>query len=322
VVDITNTNAGATYSDDTPTGEFTRGEVDEDNSPTLLQPTMQGQYQTGAAADELLLADIESQSAPVTIVDAGERSHFTRVDPTRAQEQSSQKSGVIASIFIAAGFLAVVAGIFAFTNYMNRAATAEELLEHIQQARIDPGSDWAQAHTEMEDFLQRFSDHDQYEEIKALHDELAAGRDLQTYIDKLSKDRENLSVVELQLLSALNTASADPPAGVVQLESFIATYDSFTSDKDSVRCVDFAQIQLKHFQLEAIQADQQTTRLKAQYIDEIHRIVAAANELAQSDHEQALNMLRHAKSLFSQYEFLTHELQPIDDALEKLSVKR
>jgi serine/threonine protein kinase len=322
VVDITNTNAGATYSDDTPTGEFTRGEVDEDNSPTLLQPTMQGQYQTGAAADELLLADIESQSAPVTIVDAGERSHFTRVDPTRAQEQSSQKSGVIASIFIAAGFLVVVAGIFAFTNYMNRAATAEELLEHIQQARIDPGSDWAQAHTEMEDFIQRFSDHDQYEEIKALHDELAAGRDLQKYIDKLSKDRENLSVVELQLLSALNTASDDPPAGVVQLESFIATYDSFTSDKDSVRCVDFAQIQLKHFQLEAIQADQQTTRLKAQYIDEIHRIVTAANELAQSDHEQALNMLRHAKSLFSQYEFLAHELQPIDDALEKLNVKR
>ena len=210
VVDVTDTNAGATYSDNAPTGEFTRGEIDEDNSPTLLRPTLQGAYQTGAVSDELSLADIESESAEVTSVDDGVHSHFTRVDPTHAQDQSSQKRGVIASILIAVGFLAVIGGIFAFTNYMNRPATAEELLEHILRARIDPGSDWAQAHEEMEDFIGRFPDHDQYEEIKQLHDVLASERDLQKYIDKLSMVTESLSVVELQLLSALNTATDDP----------------------------------------------------------------------------------------------------------------
>ena len=319
VVDVTDTNAGATYSDNAPTGEFTRGEIDEDNSPTLLRPTLQGAYQTGAVSDELSLADIESESAEVTSVDDGVHSHFTRVDPTHAQDQSSQKRGVIASILIAVGFLAVIGGIFAFTNYMNRPATAEELLEHILRARIDPGSDWAQAHEEMEDFIGRFPDHDQYEEIKQLHDVLASERDLQKYIDKLSMVTESLSVVELQLLSALNTATDDPQARVVQLKSFIATYDAFISDKDAVRCVDFAKIQLKHFQQEAIQVDQQTTRLRAKYRDEIKRIVAAAAELANADHERALNMLHSAKALFSQHEFLNAELQLIDDAIEKLT---
>jgi hypothetical protein len=226
---------------------------------------------------------------------------------------------VIASILIALGFLAAIGGIFAFTNYMNRAATADELLEHILRARIDPGSDWAQAHEEMEDFIGRFPDHDQYEEIKQLHDVLASERDLQKYIDKLSMATESLSVVELQLLSALNTATDDPQTSVVQLESFIATYDAFISDKDAVRCVNFAKIQLKHFQLEAIQVDQKTTRLRAKYRDEIKRIVAAASELANADHERALNMLHSAKALFSQHEFLNAELQLIDDAIEKLT---
>jgi serine/threonine protein kinase len=318
VVDITNTNAGATYTDDTPTGEFTRNEIDEDNSPTLLHPTMQGPFQTGTASDELSLAEGDSESAPVTTVDGGDHSHFTRVDPTRAQEQSSQKSGVIASILIAVGFLAVVGGIFAFTNYMNRPATAEELLEHIQRARIDPGSDWIQAHEQIEDFIGRFPDHAQHEEIKQLHDELAAERDLQKYISKLSKDTESLSVVEIQLLSALNTATDNPHAGVAQLASFIATYDAFISDKDAVRCIDFAQIQLKHFQLVAIQGDQETTRLKTSYSDEIKRIVAAAKELANSDHQRALNMLHNAKALFSHHEFLHDRLHPIDAAIDKL----
>jgi serine/threonine protein kinase len=318
VIDITNTNAGATYSDNTPTGEFTRGEVDEDNSPTLLHPTMQEPHPTGAASDELSLADIDSDTAQVTTVDDGVQSHFTRVDPTHAQEQLSQKNGVIASILIAIGFLVVVGGIFAFTNYMNRAATAEELLEHILQARINPGSDWVQAHEEMEDFILRFPEHSQYEEIKKLHDELAAARDLQKYIDTLSKDTASTSVVKLQLLSALKTAIDNPQAGIVQLESFITIYDTFISDKDTVRCVDFAQIQLKHFQLEAIQADQKKTQLKASYRDEIYRIIAAATELANSDHEQALNMLHNAKVLFSQHKFLHDELHPIDDAIKKL----
>jgi transcriptional regulator of heat shock response len=130
---------------------------------------------------------------------------------------------------------------------------------------------------------------------------------------------ESLSVVELQLLSALNTATDDPQTSVVQLESFIATYDTFISDKDAVRCVDFAKIQLKNFQLEAIQVDQKTTRLRAKYRDEIKRIVAAASELANADHERALNMLHSAKALFSQHEFLNAELQLIDDAIEKLT---
>ena len=318
-IDITNTNAEATYSDNAPTGEFTRGEIDEDNSPTLLHPTLQGGYQTGAAADDFSLADIESDTAPATTVDSENQSHFTRVDPTRAEEQNSQKRGVTASILIAVGFLAVIGGIFAFTNYMNRPATADELLEHIMQARIDPGSDWAQAHVEMEEFIGRFPDHDQYEEIKTLHDVLASERGLQKYIYKLSNATESSSVVELQLLAALKIADDDPQAGVAQLESFIATYDAFTSDKDAVRCVDFAKIQLKHFHLEATQVDQQTTRLRTIYRDEIKRIVAAATELANSDHQQALTMLQSAKALFSQHEFLIDELQPLNDAIDKLS---
>jgi serine/threonine protein kinase len=316
VVDIT--NAGATSSGDAPTGEFTRSEIDEDNSPTLLHPTMLEPHQTGELPDELSPVDVDSKSAPVTTVDGGDHSHFTRVDPTHAQEQSSQKSGVIASILIAVGFLAVVGCIFAFTNYINRAATAEEVLEHIQRARIEPGSDWIQAHEEIEDFIARFPDHDQYEEIKQLYDELTADRNLQKYISKISKDTELLSVVELQLLSALNTATEDPQAGVVQLTSFIATYDTFISDKDAVRCIDFAQIQLKHFQSVAVQADQETTRLQANYSDEIKRIVAAAMELANSDHKRALNMLQNAKTLFSHHQFLHDQLHPIDIAIEKL----
>jgi serine/threonine protein kinase len=316
VVDIT--NAGATSSGDAPTGEFTRSEIDEDNSPTLLHPTMLEPHQTGELLDELSPVDVDSKSAPVTTVDGGDHSHFTRVDPTHAQEQSSQKSGVIASILIAVGFLAVVGCIFAFTNYINRAATAEEVLEHIQRARIEPGSDWIQAHEEIEDFIARFPDHDQYEEIKQLYDELTADRNLQKYISKISKDTELLSVVELQLLSALNTATEDPQAGVVQLTSFIATYDTFISDKDAVRCIDFAQIQLKHFQSVAVQADQETTRLQANYSDEIKRIVAAAMELANSDHKRALNMLQNAKTLFSHHQFLHDQLHPIDIAIEKL----
>ena len=316
VVDIT--NAGATSSGDAPTGEFTRSEIDEDNSPTLLHPTMLEPHQTGELLDELSPVDVDSKSAPVTTVGGGDHSHFTRVDPTHAQEQSSQKSGVIASILIAVGFLAVVGCIFAFTNYINRAATAEEVLEHIQRARIEPGSDWIQAHEEIEDFIARFPDHDQYEEIKQLYDELTADRNLQKYISKISKDTELLSVVELQLLSALNTATEDPQAGVVQLTSFIATYDTFISDKDAVRCIDFAQIQLKHFQSVAVQADQETTRLQANYSDEIKRIVAAAMELANSDHKRALNMLQNAKTLFSHHQFLHDQLHPIDIAIEKL----
>jgi serine/threonine protein kinase len=316
VVDIT--NAGATSSGDAPTGEFTRSEIDEDNSPTLLHPTMLEPHQTGELPDELSPVDVDSKSAPVTTVGGGDHSHFTRVDPTHAQEQSSQKSGVIASILIAVGFLAVVGCIFAFTNYINRAATAEEVLEHIQRARIEPGSDWIQAHEEIEDFIARFPDHDQYEEIKQLYDELTADRNLQKYISKISKDTELLSVVELQLLSALNTATEDPQAGVVQLTSFIATYDTFISDKDAVRCIDFAQIQLKHFQSVAVQADQETTRLQANYSDEIKRIVAAAMELANSDHKRALNMLQNAKTLFSHHQFLHDQLHPIDIAIEKL----
>ncbi|MBT4694101.1 MAG: serine/threonine protein kinase [Planctomycetaceae bacterium] len=322
LVDISNTNAGITCDDNAPTGEFTRGEIDEDNSPTLLHPTLKGPYQTGAAPDDLSLADIQSEDVPTTTVDPDSHNHFTRVDPTHAQEQDSQKRGVIASILIAIGFLAVIGGIFAFTNYINRAATADELLEHILQARINPGSDWAQAHTEMEEFIRRFPDHDQYEEIKQLHDVLAAERYLQKYIDRLSRDTGALSVVELQLLSVLNTASDDPQAGVVTLETFIATYDVFKADKDAVRCVDFAKLQLKHFQLESIEMDQMTTRLRANYRDEINRIVTAAVELANSDHPQAINMLHNAKALFSQQEFLLDELQLIEDAIEKLNGMR
>ena len=55
VVDITNTNAGATYTDDTPTGEFTRNEIDEDNSPTLLHPTMQVTVMNLSSVTHLLL---------------------------------------------------------------------------------------------------------------------------------------------------------------------------------------------------------------------------------------------------------------------------
>ena len=318
VIDIFDADAGATYNDNAPTGEYTQGEIDEDNSPTLLHPTLQGPYGTGVTADDLRVAEIESES-PATTVDSENQSHFTRVDPTRAEEQNSQKRGVTASILIAVGFLAVIGGIFAFTNYMNRPATADELLEHIMQAKIKPGSDWAQAHEEMKEFIRRFPNHDQYEQIKTLHDVLASERGLQKYVDKLSQDTESLSVVELQLLAALKTAADAPQTGVAQLESFIATYDAFTDDKDAVRCVDFAKIQLEHFQLEATQVDHQTTRLRTIYRDEINRIVAAATELADSDHQRALSMLQSAKALFSQHEFLIDELQPLNDAIDKLS---
>lgn len=319
VIDISDTNAGATHSDNAPTGEFTRGEVDEDNSPTLLHPTLQDSYQNGATPDDLSNADIKSDSAPATTVESHNQSHFTRVDPTRTEEQNNQKRGVTASIMIAVGFLAAIGGIFVFTNYMNRPATADELLKHIMQARINPGSDWAQAHVEMEEFIERFPNHKQHEQIKKQHDALASERALQKYIDTLSKDTQSLSVVELQLLAALKTATEAPQVGVKQLESFIATYATFANDKDAVRCVEFAKLQLQHFQLEATQVDQQTTLLRSMYRDEINRIVAAATQLAESDHPQALIMLQNAKALFSQREFLSDELQPLKDAIDKLS---
>ena len=64
--------------------------------------------------------------------------------------------------------------------------------------------------------------------------------------------------------------------------------------------------------------DQQTTRLRENYRDEIKRIVAAATELANSDQQQALNMLHSAKAMFSQHKFLNDELHPIDDAIKQL----
>ena len=113
---------------------------------------------------------------------------------------------MVASVLIALGFLVTIGGIFGFTWWMNRPPTAEELLDHIREARIEPGSDWVQANVEMKDFIQRFPNHQQYEHIKSLHDELAAQRNLQKYIDKLSDQTDSLDVVELQLLDILTLA--------------------------------------------------------------------------------------------------------------------
>ena len=319
VVGVANNNAEITSSNDDPTGEFTRGEFADDNSPTLLHPTRQGSYQTEAAPNDLSEADVQAKSAPTTTVDGDIHSHFTRVDPTRTQEKNSQKRGVFASILVAMGFLAVFGGIFAFANHINRAATAEELLEHIFQAKIEPGSDWGQTHTEMREFVERFPNHDKHDEIQQLYDALSTERDLQKYIDKLSRKTETLSVVELQLLTILHTATDDPQAGVVQLETFIATYDAFKSDNKSVDCVNFAKSQLKQFKLEANQADQKATQLEKNYRDEINRIVATALQLAPAREQEALHMLRSAKALFSQHNFLNDDLHVIDDAIEQLT---
>jgi hypothetical protein len=125
--------------------------------------------------------------------------------------------------------------------------------------------------------------------------------------------------VELQLLTILHTATDDPQAGVVQLETFIATYDAFKSDNNSVDCVNFAKSQIKQFKLKANQADQKATQLEKNYRDEINRIVATALQLAPAREQEALHMLRSAKALFSQHNFLNDDLHVIDDAIEQLT---
>ena len=316
---VGNSSAQETYSDDSPTGEFTKNRMDQDDSPTLLQPTVQGAYETGedAEKDESSSTDPMPEEEQATTVEEGPRSHFTRVDPSHA-EQANNKNGVVASVLIALGFLVTIGVIFGFTRWMNRPSTAEELLSHIQQARIEPGSDWIQANEEMKDFIQRFPDHDQYEYIKSLHDELAAERNLQKYIDQLSDKTDSLDVVELQLLDILTLAQQDPKQGVVLLEAFITAYESFTADTKSVRCVDYAKTQFPHFKLTATQAEQEQTRRRAKYLAEIDRLIANAATLAKTNRDQAIRMLQNAQILFQQQEFLEDVLPKLNRAIEEI----
>jgi hypothetical protein len=143
---------------------------------------------------------------------------------------------------------AAVALIVAVVTYFSLPASAESLYEEIMSvARDGETADLIKVESEIDQFLDRFPEHENTAEVRELREELDLYRLQRRYERRarLRKRREDLGPVEGVYVEATRLALSDPPAAADQLQAIIDVYGGAELSEDDQQCLELARDQLR-----------------------------------------------------------------------------
>ena len=169
----------------------------------------------------------EQQLSPAT----KKSTHYTTIGPDRLKTNNVSPSGIVPSLLVIAGLVISIGTLLAFTNWYNQPRSADELLELIEDAKLTPGSDWGQASKEMQEFLDRFPEHQQFSAVQDYYNSLKGQRDEQQFLKSLNNDLDLLPIAKITLSQILKSDTSSPREKITQLNHFITLYAARKDDE-------------------------------------------------------------------------------------------
>ncbi len=187
----------------------------------------------------------QSQETPDT-----QSTHFTTFD-----EEARQRAALMTApddtppLWLKIGpLLVAVVLIVAAIWYFSRPATAESLYKKIMLVADDgETAELIKVESEIDQYIERFPDTQQHDEVRQLRDELNKYR-LQKRYERQARSHskpEDHGPVEHAYINATRLATTDPLAAVHQLQALLDVYTGADISEEDQRCLNLARDQLR-----------------------------------------------------------------------------
>ncbi len=250
----------------TPSTVELAGEKDSVSDDATMEYIPTGQQNDNATIDGDYLSQIENsaglQDSPGNVITdsetqqsrpAADPTHYTTIGPEHLKSENESPAGIVASLLVLVALIAGLGVLLAFTNWYNQPRSAEELLEIIDDAKLTPGSDWGQASKEMQEFLKRFPEHQQFSLVQNHYNTLKNERDEQRFLKSLENNLSQLPIPKVTLRQILESDTFSPSERIIQLKHFVTLYEAQKNDPVVAECVIFARKKIER--MEQIQTE-------------------------------------------------------------------
>lgn len=248
----------------------------------------------------------------------GGKTHYIPIERDRFKSNDESPTGIFASLLVLVVLVVGLGALLAFTNWYNQPRTADELLEIIEEARITPGSDWGQASREMQEFLERFPDHQQFPTVETHYNGLKDERNEQRFLKSLESDLKELPIAKVTLRQILESENLSPDELVNNLEHFVTLYES-RRDSEVAECVAFARQKIKRLKREHSEFQRDRLAILKKTETEIREVLAFCRNIAPEQPEAALGFLEAIYEIHKLNEGLTELLNEVLTLRRELS---
>ncbi len=282
--------------------------------------TIEGQYLSEFehdSEDSVTLAD-PSLFPQQQAKNQHDKTHYTAIEQDRFKSENESPSGVLASLLVLATLVVGIGALLAFTNWYNQPRTAEELLEIIEEARITPGSDWGQASQEMQEFLERFPEHQEFPLVETHFNTLKDERNEQRFLKSLEVDPRELPIAKVTLRQILRSDSLSPSELASKLEHFVTLYES-RKDQEVAECVTFARNKIERLARQEEERQREHLNILEKTELEIREQMDFCRNIASEQPEAALDLLEAIYELHNRNEDLAEVLSEVLTLRNELS---
>jgi hypothetical protein len=246
-------------------------------------------------------------------------SHFTTYDQAARRRATTADSAgeQVPWLWKIGPWLLAAAVIGIAIWYVSRPAGADVLLHRITEvAKEGETSDLTRVEGSIDEFLDRFPDHPQSGEIRALREELNLYR-LQRRYERRARLRggtDTLSPIERMYVETTRMAQSDPRGAAVKLRALVDVYAGSDTDPADQRCLMLAREQIEQLRLRADQ-------VAAEDVAVIHQRLDQADSLRESDRERATSIRRGVIELYDDQPWARPVVERARAALESEPLK-
>ena len=246
------------------------------------------------------------------------KTHYTAIEQDRFKSENESPSGVLASLLVLATLVVGIGTLLAFTNWYNQPRTAQELLEIIEEARITPGSDWGQASQEMQEFLERFPEHQEFLLVETHYNNLKDERNDQRFLKSLEVDPGELPIAKVTLRQILGSDGLSPSELADKLEHFVTLYES-RKDQEVAECVTFARNKIERLARQQAERQREHLNISEKTEVEIRELMGFCRNIASQQPKEALDLLEAIYEIHNRNEGLAEVLSEVLTLRSELS---
>lgn len=247
-----------------------------------------------------------------------DKTHYIAIEQDRFKSNNDSPTGIFASLLVLATLVVGLGALLAFTNWYNQPRTADELLEVIEEARITPGSDWGQASKEMQEFLKRFPDHQQFPSIETHYNALQDERNEQRFLKSLESDLKELPIAKVTLRQILESENLSPGELAGKLKHFVTLYES-RKDQEVAECVTFARKKIERLKRQQLEIQRDRLAILEKTELEIREVMDFCRNIAPEQPEAALGFLEAIYEIHKLNEGLAETLNEVLTLRSELS---
>ena len=171
----------------------------------------------------------------------------------------------------------------------------------------------------MQEFLDRFPEHQQFSAVQDYYNSLKGQRDEQQFLKSLNNDLDLLPIAKITLSQILKSDTSSPREKITQLNHFITLYAARKDDEVASECVLFARKTIKRLEMQEKERQQELEKIHLKTEVEIREMLRSCRQIGEENSAYAIDLLEAIYEIHKTNEELSDILNEVLELRNELN---